>query len=103
ADPEFGWGKACDDFTKPVVLLGPHSAPLGMRFYTGTMFPEKYRGAIFIARHGPWNRTKKYAADVVVAFLDGKGTVTSAAYFFVRFHGPWRAMKIAPRYFSGNI
>jgi glucose/arabinose dehydrogenase len=57
ADPEFGWGKACDDFTKPVALLGPHSAPLGMRFYTGKMFPSKYQGAIFIARHGPWNRT----------------------------------------------
>ena len=40
------------------------SAPLGMRFYTGKMFPAKYRGAIFIARHGPWNRTTKYA-DVV--------------------------------------
>jgi glucose/arabinose dehydrogenase len=81
ADPEFGWGKSCDDFTKPVRLLGAHSAPLGMRFYTGTMFPAKYQGAIFIARHGPWNRTKKYAADVVVAFVDGKGKVTSVEPF----------------------
>src|ERR1051325_6739366 len=81
ADPEFGWGKACADFVKPVVLLGAHSAPLGMRFYTGTMFPAKYRNAIFIARHGPWNRTKKYAADVVVAFLDGKGAVTKVEPF----------------------
>ena len=38
-----------------------------MRFYTGTMFPAKYQGAIFIARHGPWNKSKKYAADIVVA------------------------------------
>src|SRR5262249_58287288 len=76
ADPEYGWGKACDDFTKPAALLGPHAAPLGMRFYTGKMFPQKYQGAIFIARHGPWNRTKKYAADVVVAFLDRNGKVT---------------------------
>jgi glucose/arabinose dehydrogenase len=81
ADPELGWGKACDDFTKPAALLGPHSAPLGMRFYTGKMFPEKYRGAIFIARHGPWNRTKKYAADVVVAFLDKNGKVTRVEPF----------------------
>ena len=44
---------------KPATLLGPHSAPLGMRFYTGKMFTAKYQGAIFIARHGPWNRTKK--------------------------------------------
>ena len=65
ADPQFGWGKACEDFVKPVLLLGPHSAPLGMRFYTGKMFPSKYQNAIFVARHGPWNRTKKYAADVV--------------------------------------
>jgi glucose/arabinose dehydrogenase len=45
-----------------------------MKFYTGTMFPAKYQGAMFIARHGPWNRTKKYA-DVMVAFKDGKGGV----------------------------
>ena len=52
-----------------------------MRFYTGKMFPEKYHGAIFIARHGPWNRTKKYAADVVVAFLDKNGKVTKVEPF----------------------
>ena len=76
-DPEFGWGMSCADFTKPVTLLGPHAAPLGMRFYTGKMFPEKYRGAIFIARHGPWNRTTKYAADVVVVYLNADGSVKS--------------------------
>jgi glucose/arabinose dehydrogenase len=81
ADPQFGWGKACEDFVKPAVLLGPHAAPLGMRFYTGRMFPAKYQGAIFIARHGPWNRTKKYAADVVVAFLDGRGRVRAVEPF----------------------
>jgi glucose/arabinose dehydrogenase len=81
ADPQFGWGKSCDDFTKPAALLGPHSAPLGMRFYTGKMFPAKYHNAIFIARHGPWNRTKKYAGDVVVAFLDAKGKVKSVEPF----------------------
>jgi glucose/arabinose dehydrogenase len=46
-----------------------------MRFYTGKMFPQRYQGAIFIARHGPWNRTRKYAADVVVAFPDGHGGI----------------------------
>jgi glucose/arabinose dehydrogenase len=81
ADPEFGWGKACADFVKPVTLLGPHSAPLGMRFYTGKMFPSRYQGAIFIARHGPWNRTKKFAADVVVAFPDKNGAVTRVEPF----------------------
>ena len=81
ADPEHGWGYKCSDFTDPIALLGPHSAPLGMRFYTGEMFPEKYRGAIFIARHGPWNRTVKYAADIVVAHLDESGNVESIEPF----------------------
>jgi glucose/arabinose dehydrogenase len=81
ADPEFGWGKSCDDYVKPVAKLGPHAAPLGMRFYTGRMFPAQYQGAIFIARHGPWNRTKKYAADVVVAYPDGKGGIAKVEPF----------------------
>ncbi len=71
-DPEFGWGKSCDDYQKPAAFLGPHAGSLGLKFYTGKMFPAKYRGAMFIARHGPWNRTKKYA-DVSVAWPDGKG------------------------------
>ena len=71
-DPEFGWGKSCDDYVKPAALLGPHAGSLGLKFYTGKMFPAKYQGAMFIARHGPWNRTKKYA-DVSVAWPDGKG------------------------------
>jgi glucose/arabinose dehydrogenase len=73
SDPEFGWGKSCDAYTKPALLLGPHAAPLGMRFYTGKMFPAKYHNAIFLARHGPWNRSKKWAADVVAIFVDAKG------------------------------
>jgi len=45
-DPEFGWGHDCKaEFTQPLVLLGPHSAPLGMRFYTSHMFPAAYRCA----------------------------------------------------------
>jgi glucose/arabinose dehydrogenase len=72
-DPELGWGKDCKSYTKPAALIGPHAAPLGMRFYDGKMFPAKYRNAIFLTRHGPWNRTTKYAADVVAVFIDGKG------------------------------
>jgi len=81
ADPEFGWGYDCKNFTPPIALLGPHSAPLGMRFYTGTMFPDQYRNAIFIARHGPWNRTEKFAADVVVVHLDDQGNFKSMEPF----------------------
>ena len=74
-DPEFGWGKSCSDYTKPVAFTGPHAGTLGLKFYTGKMFPAKYQGAMFIARHGPWNRTIKYA-DVMVGIPDGKGGVT---------------------------
>jgi len=54
-DPEFG--TPVFPVEPPVVELGPHVAPLAMKFYTGTMFPERYRGEIFIAEHGSWNRT----------------------------------------------
>jgi glucose/arabinose dehydrogenase len=54
-DPEFG--APVFPVEPPVVELGPHVAPLAMKFYTGTMFPERYRGEIFIAEHGSWNRT----------------------------------------------
>lgn len=56
-DPEFGGGRDCSALTPPVVELGAHVAALGMRFYTGRAFPEHYRGGIFLAEHGSWNRT----------------------------------------------
>ena len=59
SDPEYGNKHACREFTAPVVTLGPHVASLGMRFYTGAMFPPKYRRQIFIAEHGSWNRSEK--------------------------------------------
>jgi glucose/arabinose dehydrogenase len=84
-DPEFGWGHSCDEFTKPVALLGPHSAPLGIKFYTGTQFPAEYRGQALIARHGSWNKTKKFGGDVVVAKLKKDGTVKSIDPFLTGF------------------
>jgi glucose/arabinose dehydrogenase len=74
-DPEFGWGRSCSEFTAPVGLMGPHSASLGMRFYTGNMFPKSYKNAIIVARHGSWNRSKKFGGDVVVVHLDKDGKV----------------------------
>ena len=56
-DPEHNAGRSCGEFTAPARALGPHVAAIGMRFYTGRMFPEKYRGGIFIAEHGSWNRS----------------------------------------------
>jgi glucose/arabinose dehydrogenase len=84
-DREVGWGRSCDEFVKPVALLGPHTAALGMRFYTGRMFPAAYRNAIFIARHGAWNKTKKVGGDVVVAKLNKNGTVKSIEPFLTGF------------------
>ena len=76
-DPEFGWGKSCADYTPPVGLLGPHSASLGMRFYTGKMFPGAYKNQIIVARHGSWNRSKKVGGDVLLVKLNKDGTVKS--------------------------
>jgi len=84
-DREMGWGRSCDEFEKPVALLGPHTAALGMRFYTGRMFPAEYRNAIFIARHGAWNKTNKVGGDVVVATLNKNGTVKSIKPFLTGF------------------
>jgi len=84
-DQEFGWGHSCDEFTKPAALLGPHSAPLGIKFYTGSQFPAEYRGQAFIARHGSWNKTKKIGGDIVVAKLNKDGTVKSIEPFMTGF------------------
>jgi glucose/arabinose dehydrogenase len=84
-DNEFGWGRSCDEFEKPVAKLGPHSAALGMRFYTGTMFPQKYRGGIFIARHGSWNKSNKIGGDVIFVTLNKDGSVKSWEPFMTGF------------------
>lgn len=84
-DPEFGWGHSCDEFVKPVAKMGPHSASLGMRFYTGNMFPSEYKNAIFVARHGSWNRSKKFGGDIVVVKLNKDGSVKSVEPFITGF------------------
>jgi glucose/arabinose dehydrogenase len=55
-DPQFGQGHACTDFVGPTVELPAHVAPLGMRFYKGSLFPRAYHNQIFIAEHGSWDR-----------------------------------------------
>jgi len=59
ADPDFGGLGQCEDSVPPAQELGPHVAPLGVKFYTGDMFPDEYRNQIFIAEHGSWNRSKE--------------------------------------------
>lgn len=56
-DPEFGKGKNCADYTPPAQKMGPHVAALGLKFYSGTMFPAEYRKQLFIVNHGSWNRS----------------------------------------------
>jgi glucose/arabinose dehydrogenase len=84
-DQELGWGKDCKDYTAPVGLMGPHVAALGMRFYTGNMFPKSYKNAIIVARHGSWNKSKKQGGDVVVVKLNKDGTVKSMEPFITGF------------------
>ncbi len=81
ADPEFGDKHPCSDFTPPVDKLGPHVAPLGVKFYTGKMFPEKYQSNIFLAEHGSWNRTKKIGYNVTFVTLDGTDKVSGHEEF----------------------
>jgi len=84
-DREMGWGRSCDEFEKPVALLGPHSAALGARFYTGSMFPSEYKNVLFVARHGSWNKTKKIGGDVIAVKLNKDGTVKSWEPFLTGF------------------
>ncbi len=71
ADPELGHKVRCDTFEAPAQNLGAHVAALGMRFYRGRQFPARYRGAIFVAEHGSWNRSRKAGYRVSVVRLDG--------------------------------
>jgi glucose/arabinose dehydrogenase len=73
-DPKYSLGHKCDEFTPPVINLGAHMAPLGMKFYDATAFPAPYRNNIFIAEHGGWNQRIHTGAWVVrvVADTDGR-------------------------------
>jgi glucose/arabinose dehydrogenase len=74
ADPEFG-KRPCSEFEPPAQKLGPHVAAIGMRFYTGKMFPQEYRNQIFIAEHGSWNRSQPLGYRVMLVKLDGNKVV----------------------------
>jgi len=74
-DPDFGAKRRCDEFTVPAQKLDAHVAALGMRFYTGTMFPPQYRNQIFIAEHGSWNRSKKIGYRISLVRLHGDQVV----------------------------
>jgi glucose/arabinose dehydrogenase len=69
-DPEFGNKRPCSDFVAPSAKLGPHVAPLGLKFYTGDQFPSEYRNQIFVALHGSWNRSKKSGYNLSLVKLN---------------------------------
>ena len=79
-DPEFGVGHACSDHTPPAQELGAHVAPLGMKFYRGSMFPMEYRNAIFIAEHGSWNRSTPSGYRVTCVRRDADGTTSYSVF-----------------------
>lgn len=81
-DIDFGSEGICEQYTAPAQNLGPHVASLGMRFYTGEMFPEEYQGQIFIAEHGSWNRiSSRIGYRITLVRLDDEGQAISYETF----------------------
>lgn len=75
-DPEFGINADTSQFIEPAIELGPHVAALGMRFYTGDMFPAEYKNQIFIAEHGSWNRSEKIGYRITLVRLENGKAVS---------------------------
>lgn len=69
------------EFIEPQVEMQAHAADLGMSFYRGNSFPEKYQGGIFSAQHGSWNRTTPVGARVMFTALDENGDAASTEVF----------------------
>jgi glucose/arabinose dehydrogenase len=70
-DAEFGEGHDPKDYAGPAMKLGAHVAPLGMHFYTGSTFPEKYKKNIFIAEHGSSTRDPKIGYRITLVQVTG--------------------------------
>jgi glucose/arabinose dehydrogenase len=79
-DPVFGEQAPERSFHPPARNLAPHAAALGMRFYTGTMFPEKYRNQIFIAEHGSWNRSEPIGYRITRVRLENNRPVSYTVF-----------------------
>lgn len=74
-DPEFSGARQSNEFIAPEYRLQAHSAPLGLRFYTGDMFPESFKNAFFVCEHGSWNRSKKVGYRVMVGRINDNGSL----------------------------
>jgi glucose/arabinose dehydrogenase len=73
----------CQTVIEPKVQMQAHSAPLGLAFYEGTMFPPEYRNDLFVAFHGSWNRSVPTGYKVVRVKLDDKGQPLGGAEDFI--------------------
>jgi glucose/arabinose dehydrogenase len=73
----------CKSMLRPKVQMQAHSAPLGLAFYEGTMFPAEYRNNIFVAFHGSWNRSVPTGYKVVRVKLDDQGQPQGDAEDFI--------------------
>jgi glucose/arabinose dehydrogenase len=78
----------CKGVTLPVTTMGPHTAVMGVKFYTGKMFPGEYQNAMFIARRGSWNRTKHSGFDVVMVKASADGKNAKVTPFITGFMDP---------------
>jgi glucose/arabinose dehydrogenase len=87
-DRDFPKANACNGVTPPVAKMGPHTAALGVQFYTGNMFPAEYKNAALVARKGSWNRTQKSGYDVVMVKANPDGTGSQVVPFISGFMDP---------------
>ncbi len=74
--PEFGGdgnsAERCEDIDAPLLSLPAHTAPNDMIFYTGDMFPKRYKNGVFVALHGSWNRVPYPQVGYSIAFIPFK-------------------------------
>jgi glucose/arabinose dehydrogenase len=86
---DFGWsgcqppnatpqepGRQCSGITAPTIAIQAHAAALGLTFYTGALFPTAYRGDLFVARHGSWNRQPPTPPMILRIHFDGNRPVS---------------------------
>jgi len=77
--PEYGGDgmkvERCSASDDPILAFPAHTAPNDVLFYTGDMFPEKYKNGAFIAFHGSWNRAPLPQEGFYVVFVPFKGSI----------------------------
>lgn len=86
-DPEYGNGKNPADYVAPAQNLAPHAGAIGMAFYKGNMFPEKFKNSVIIAEHGSWNRTEEagHTGHMLTLVTVENGEATSYEPFITGF------------------